>query len=81
MPSGVFDRDLDARADGRAIRSDADQSHPEPVVAVTRILEQSKCVRIAWRGAADLEDDFLVAVVVEVRECDAVPFVHFTRAR
>src|SRR5262245_40309943 len=74
--AGVLDCDLDARANRRAIRLDTHQTHTQPVVAVPGIFEQTKDVRVARSRAADLEDDLLVAVVVEIREGDAVTFVH-----
>ena len=51
-----------------------------PVVAVPRVLEQPERVRVAGRRAADLEDDLLVAVVIEIGERHAVSLVQFAGA-
>src|SRR5574339_600999 len=76
---GTFDRDLDTRADRGSIRPYANELDPEPVVTVARVLEQPERVCIAGRGAADLEDDLLVAVVIEIGERDAMSLVHLAR--
>src|SRR4029077_16549923 len=44
---------MNACSDCRAVRLYADQSHRDPVVAVSRILKHAKRMRVAGSGAAD----------------------------
>ena len=79
-PPSAIDRHGDPGADRRAVGLHADQLERDPVVAVAGVLEQPQRVRVAGRGAADLEDDFLVAVVVEIGKRDAVALVQLAGA-
>ena len=77
----AVDGDGDPGANRRPVGLHADQLERNPVAAVPRVLEQPERVRVARRGAADLEDDLLIAVVIEIGKRDAVPLVQLAGAR
>src|SRR5206468_1141458 len=66
---------FDSGADGRPVGRDTHESQVDPVVSVTRILEQSQWMTVSWCRATDFSDDLLVAVVVQIGKRDPVPFV------
>src|SRR5438552_2185454 len=71
----------DLGANRRAIALHADQPHVDPVVALTGILEQPQRVAIRGHRSANLRDDVLVAVAVEIGEGDAVALVQLAGPR
>jgi hypothetical protein len=76
----VFHRDRDASPDGGAVGLHAGELQVDPVVAVPWILEEAQRVGIARRGAAHLEHDLLVAIVIEIGERDAMALVQLPGA-
>src|SRR5688572_3556645 len=80
-PALAFHGDADTRADRGAVRLDADELDRDPVIAVAGVFEQAQRVRVARRGAADLEHDLLVAILIEVGKRDAVPLVQLAGPR
>ena len=69
------DGKLYARADGGAVGFHAHKLELQPVVAMAGIRVEDVRVGIAGDSAAHILMDVLVAVVVEVREGDAVPLL------
>ena len=78
--ASAFDGDRDLGANRGAIALHADQVHVDPVVALAGILEQPQGVTVRGHRAANLRDDVLVAVAVEIGEGDAVSLVQLARA-
>src|SRR5580700_1853051 len=74
-PAVLVHGQMDARPDGRAVRFYAHQLQGDPVVVVSRILENAKGVGVAGRSAADRNQDLFPSVVAEVGEGHAVTFV------
>ena len=72
MRLGVVDVQADAGANRRAVGFRADQLEFDPVVAEARVLEDGVHRAVAGVGAAELFEDVLVAVVVDVGKGDAV---------
>ena len=79
-PPLVFDGQLDSCADCRPVGLDADQPQAQPIVSVTGILEESQRMTVSWCRAADFSDDFLIAVIVQIGERDAMPLVQLAGA-
>src|SRR5439155_13990991 len=69
---GLLYRHSDAGSDSGPIALDPDKTYVDPVIAAARVLEQPHRVPVARDGAADLRDDVLVAVTIEVGERDAM---------
>src|SRR5437016_5689346 len=70
-----FDRDFDARADAATIRLHSHQLQFEPMVSVSGIEVKHVRIDIARYRATHVFMDVLIAVVVEVGEGNAVPFL------
>src|SRR5262249_32811734 len=71
-PPAVLDHQMQPRADGRTVRLPALQRDRHPVVAEARVLEQDIAESVARVGAAELLENILVAVIVEVRKGHAM---------
>ena len=72
--------DLDARAVGEAVRAPALELQREEVVRVAGVLVERVEEVVALVEAAELVEDVLVAVVVEVGERDAVALLEVAEA-
>ena len=76
----VFHRHLDLGAHCGAIGLHANQAHIDPIIVIARIPEHPHGVLIRRYGAANLGNDVFVPIPLQIRKCDAVPFVQFARA-
>ena len=72
--------DLDPGADGRAVGLLADELHRQPVVPLTRVLEQDIVKPVAVDGAAGLDEHVDVAIAVPVAAGHAVSLLKVARA-
>src|SRR6185369_15690743 len=61
----------DVRADPRAVRARADDLHRQPVVAEAGVAEERVAEGVARERSAQVGEDVLIAVAVQVRESDA----------
>src|SRR5207302_10964232 len=68
---------FDARADRGSIAFHPDQFQINPIIAVSRILEETKGVSITGNCAAREGKNVLIAIAINVGERDAVAFVEF----
>src|SRR6202042_1899294 len=76
----ILHRDLDARAESRAVGFHALQFDADPVVAMAGIFEEAEHVAVATDGAAGYREDILVAIAVDVGKGHRVPLVNLAGA-
>src|SRR5207248_11168977 len=74
------DADTNSRTQREAVRQRADQIELDPVVAVSRILEERRPEAVRGVCAANHLDHVLVAIVVDVAERDAVALLQVTES-
>src|SRR5262245_44480273 len=72
---GRCHRNFDACADRRVVGFGSLQFQFDPMVLVAGVQKQRTAGAVAGIGAAQLDEDFLVTVVVEVRKADAMAFL------
>ena len=70
---------VDARADGRAVRADANELDHEPVVAEAGILVEHVVELVARERPAHLLEQVRVTVIVEIEKSDTVAFLKMAK--
>src|ERR1700679_3398936 len=71
----IFDGHFDARSDGGPVGLDPYHVQIDPVISIARVFEQAENMAVPGRRAADRSDDVFIAVIIDVRKDDTVPFV------
>src|SRR5438552_3487145 len=62
----VFDRHFDTGAQSRPIAFHPYQLHADPVITITGVLEKHGSVLVGWNRAACLDEQVLIAIVIDV---------------
>src|SRR5580704_872472 len=71
----IFHGHFDPRSDGGPVGLHAHQLQIDPVIAISRVFEQTEGMAVSGRGAADGSDDVFIAIIINVRKNDTVSFV------
>ena len=77
----LLDADADASTDRKAIRDDTLRPYGQPVVSVSGVAEERVEEGVVDEGTAEVDEEVLVAVLIDISEGDAVSLLQMPGAR